>query len=148
MFIALGDVHLFRKQNGATLFDKVGQYDLMKCSECGVEGKCRDMVNVEFERVSKKVQFCNVKPKEINRQVNEAQYNQGSKTKLKCPDCKGALVEIALYQEEDTENYFAEVFCKCGHKKLIDVSQRERRKNKIKKKKPLFTKKFNDRRKT
>src|SRR6056297_2367659 len=33
------DAHYFTKQNGATLEDKRGCYDLLKCDKCGLIGK-------------------------------------------------------------------------------------------------------------
>lgn len=144
IYIPLDSIHLFRKKNGVTLFDDVGQYDLMKCSECEIEGKCRDCVNVEIPRNSKKAKYCTIKQKDVKKIEAESKYKSGIITKHECPKCKTPLSEIALYTEEDTDNYLAEVICKCGHKDLIDVTKREKAKEKIKKK-PKFTMDFTKR---
>ena len=56
--LTIGDTHLFRKANGVTCTDDKGQYDLMKCSECGIEGKCRDCKTVEILRMNKRAIYC------------------------------------------------------------------------------------------
>ena len=141
VYVPLSETHLFRKKNGVTLFDEVGQYDLMKCSTCGIEGKCRDLQNVEFLRTSKRAMYCTTKPKEIKQIEASAKYNSGIITKNECPKCKTPLSEIALYTEENTDNVFAEMVCKCGHREFIDVTAREKKKDKTKKK-PKFTMDF------
>jgi len=139
--VPLGGIHLFRKKNGATLFDDDGQYDLMKCSTCGIEGKCRDLSNVEFKRINKKILYCDAKLKDIKKIEAESKYKQGTITKHECPHCKTPLSEIAIWMEEDTDKCFAEVVCRCGHKDLLDVTAREKKKDKVKKK-PKFTMAF------
>ena len=46
--------HNFEKQNLVTQFDRRGQYDVYKCSRCGLSGKARDLVNVDVGSNNKK----------------------------------------------------------------------------------------------
>ena len=119
-------LHTFRKMNIVTLFDEKGQYDLMKCSECSIEGKCRDLRTVEILRQSKKANYCNMSNKDIKEEKFEEKTMDAIKTETNCPDCNKKLYEIAVYIEEETEDYFAEVICKCGHKDMINVTKREK----------------------
>ena len=137
--LTIGETHLFRKLNGVSQFDDKGQYDLMKCSECGIEGKCRDCKTVEIPRMNKRAIYCDMKTKDIRKIEAEAKYKSGIITKSKCPDCGTALVELAVYEDEETKDCFAEVICKCGHKDMINVTEREQKKIK---KKAVFTMPF------
>ena len=113
--------------------------DLMRCSECGIEGKCRDLNTVEISRMSKRAIYCNMKQRDINKIEAEQKYKMGTEIKTKCPDCGLKLLELSLYTEEGTNEIYAEVICKCGHKDLINVTEREQKKVI---KKPIFTMPF------
>lgn len=122
--------HNFRKINAVTQMDDYGQYDLMKCTDCGIEGKCRDMRTVDVNRMTKKATYCTLSNAEIKKREESAEYNSGTKTKHKCPNCKNTLSEIALYNEEDTNNILAQMVCVCGHKEFINATERENKKRK------------------
>ena len=122
--------HNFRKVNAVTQMDEDGQYDTMKCTDCGIEGKCRDLATVEVHRMTKKANYCIMKDADIKKMKASAEYNSGIKTKYKCPICKNILSEIALYEEDKTDNMFAEMVCVCGYKDFIDVTEREKNKKK------------------
>lgn len=124
VFLSIEGLHAFRKSNVVTQFDEQGQYDTMKCTECGIEGRCRDLQTVEIERSSKRANYCKLSDAQIKKLEASAKYNQGIKSKRKCPVCKAPLSEIAVYEEEGTKIYWAEMLCKCGHKEMIDVTKR------------------------
>lgn len=46
--------HKFEKQNLVTMFDRQGQYDVYKCSACGLSGKARDLASVSVSGSNKK----------------------------------------------------------------------------------------------
>lgn len=123
--LTIGEAHLFRKMNAVTCTDNEGQYDLMKCSECGIEGKCRDCKTVEIPRLNKRAIYCDMKPKDIKRIEAESEYKSGTATKSKCPDCGTVVVELAVYEDEETKECFAEMLCKCGWKDMINVTGRD-----------------------
>lgn len=49
--------HDFQKQNLVTILDKSGHYDLYKCSNCGLTGKGRDLINILVGSQYKKKAF-------------------------------------------------------------------------------------------
>ncbi len=124
--LSLNDgVHLFRKMNAATKIDKRGQYDIMRCSSCGIEGMCRDLNTVEIKRWSKKAEFCDKPDKEIKKQKALDSYNEGVIINLKCPDCKRKLARIAEWTEENEQGIITNevdaisVVCLCGFKAYL-----------------------------
>lgn len=46
--------HNFEKQNLVTQFDKRGQYDVYKCSACGLSGKARTLTSISISENSRK----------------------------------------------------------------------------------------------
>lgn len=116
----LEGIHLFRKLNGATLFDSIGQYDEMKCSECGIKGKTRNLRTVEFEKFDKKIANCNLSKQAIEQKKKDDTYSIGTITKLKCPKCQNQLSETGQYMEEGQTNISAwKVTCRCGFSEFI-----------------------------
>lgn len=122
-------LHSFKKKNVITLIDDKGQYDIMICSVCGIQGKCRDMQTVEIIRPNKKAKFCNLSNKIIAEIKLKSSYEGGKITEDKCPKCEGKLSELAIYIEEGTNNYFADMMCICGWKELVDVTKKQNLKN-------------------
>jgi hypothetical protein len=63
--------HDFIKQNLVTIMDKSGLYDIYKCSNCGLTGKCHGLgqyVEVDGRTSEQKIKFCNKKPNEAEEQ--------------------------------------------------------------------------------
>jgi hypothetical protein len=126
-----GNNHLFRKMNVMTHIDDISQYDIMKCSICGIEGKCRDLNTVEVPRMTKKAMNCNQKViKPTKQSIADALYNSGEKTEHKCSKCQNILNETAMYIEEGTNIILAQLVCACGHIEYLDVTERESNKKK------------------
>lgn len=121
--IDIDSIHLFRKTNIVTLIDEEGQYDEMKCSECGIEGKCRNFTTVEVDgRAYMKARRCTMSKKQEEKEKVKEDYKWGKKTQRKCPKCKSSLRKIHSWTEEGKKGItHITVSCLCGYSDLIEL---------------------------
>ncbi len=121
--IDLESIHNFAKVNVVTEFDATGQYDLMKCTSCGIEGKCRNFRTVEIEgRAFVKARRCTMSKKQEEKEKVKAGYKWGKETKRKCPKCQSSLRKIQEWTEEGRKGItHITVLCLCGYSDLIEL---------------------------
>jgi DNA-directed RNA polymerase subunit M/transcription elongation factor TFIIS len=121
--VSLNSEHLFRKENVVTLQDSISQYDIMKCSACGIKGKCRDLRTVEIDGRSKnKAENCNKNNNEVKASQINQEFEMAKQTDINCPKCDSLLRSTADWIEEGfTDITHKSVICLCGFKDLIEV---------------------------
>lgn len=123
--IKLDGIHNFRKFNVITLEDNKSQYDLMKCSECGVEGKCRDFIHVEIDGRKKGLaERCKLTLDDFNKLKNEELFNTAKETEIKCKNCAQKLRKLYEWVEEGY-NHTTHItgICKCGFNGIVPIKQ-------------------------
>ena len=122
--VPLNSVHLFRKENVVSMEDNISQYDIMKCSSCGLTGKCRNMITVEVDgRKKRKAENCNKSQKQLKQEEISQEYEFAKVTEINCPECNKFLRSTADWTEEGkTGITHKSVICSCGYKEIIDVT--------------------------
>lgn len=123
IIISVDGIHDFRKQNIVTEEDSKGQYDLLKCTKCGVKGKCRNLRDIQIDgRLKIKAERCDKTKSEHEADQNTLEYKYGKDTKRKCPNCKGELRIISEWMLEGTKEIcLIKVVCENGHLNEIEI---------------------------
>lgn len=120
-------VHNFRKKNIVTEEDNIGMYDIMECTACGISGKCRDFVSIEYMgRKRALAERCTLSKSEYEAFTNKQRYEELSEkdefTEVKCPNsCGSKLRVIAEYLEEGTNHKVFQCVCRCGYGGFVDA---------------------------